>query len=194
MWFGTFTLGSAASRGLEVWTCHLQGMLSSPWGMSPVSFKQIGKCSFFRGNWDKGPSSAPPPSLQGRCMAGSSWCDLVHLLWAVLLQGDWRYGPAIFRRCCPHHEACPLWVSSRLENVHFSGEIETRGLTVQLPQVHKGDAWPAAPDVIWHIYSRQPCSKGKEAFTSCFCGTPSHAQGQVPCEFWADQPRFIFQR
>ena len=35
--FGKFTLGSAASRGLKVWTCHLQGMLLSPCGRSPCT-------------------------------------------------------------------------------------------------------------------------------------------------------------
>ena len=85
-------------------------MFSSPWGRSCVSFKQIGQHSFFRGNWDKGPSSTAP-------------------------------------------------------------------------QVCDSGAWPAAPDVIWHIYSRQPCSKGKEAFTSCLCSTPPHTQGRFPVSF-----------
>ena len=40
MWFGTFTLGSAASMGFSVWTFCLQWMLLSPWGRSPVSFEQ----------------------------------------------------------------------------------------------------------------------------------------------------------
>ena len=53
IWFGTFTLPAAAPRGMEALTCHLQGMLPTPWGRSAVSFKWIGQCSFFRGNWDK---------------------------------------------------------------------------------------------------------------------------------------------
>ena len=85
-----------------------------------------GQAGHFRGAQGRGLGAAPP-SLQGQCMASSSRHALTHLLWVVLLRGGWRYGPAIFRGCCPHHETCPLWVSSRLENVHFSGEIETRG-------------------------------------------------------------------
>ena len=47
-----------------------------PWGRSPVSFEQIRKPSFF--NW-------------------WLWHDLAHLLWAALLQGGFRYGPAVFK-------------------------------------------------------------------------------------------------
>ena len=41
--------GSTASRGLGVGTCRLQGMLSPPWGRSPVSFEPIRQPSIFRG-------------------------------------------------------------------------------------------------------------------------------------------------
>ena len=47
MSFGTFTLGSTASREFEVWTCCLQGMLPSSWGRFPVSFKEMSQPSFF---------------------------------------------------------------------------------------------------------------------------------------------------
>ena len=49
--------------------------------------------------------------------AGGSWCDLAHLLQAVLLQGGIRYGPAVFRGCYPYHGTGTLWVSSRSANI-----------------------------------------------------------------------------
>ena len=51
--------------------------------------------------------SIPPSPLKhfsGK-IEGGSRCDLAHLLGAMLLQGGWRYGPAIFRGDCSHHEA-----------------------------------------------------------------------------------------
>ena len=50
-------------------------------------------------------------------------------------------------------------MSRRLANIHFSGEIETKGLAAQLPQVCEGSTWTVAPDVIWRINSRLSCSK-----------------------------------
>ena len=64
--------------------------------------------------------------------AGSSWHDLAFLLTLVLLIKGWWQGLAIFREGSPYHQAGPLWILSRLANLHF-----------QL----------AAPDMIWHIYS-----------------------------------------
>ena len=55
---------------------------------------------------------------------GGSGHDLAHLLGAALLKGGWRYEPTIFRGDCPHHGAGPLWVTSGLAMVHFSGKIE----------------------------------------------------------------------
>ena len=94
--------------------------------------------------------------------AGSSWCDLAHLLQAALLQGGFRYWPAIFRECSPHYGLVSPWVLCRSAKLHFSGEFETKRLAAQLPQVCKGGAWMTAPDVVWHIYSGLPCSKGEE--------------------------------
>ena len=39
MWFGTFTHTCTAPRGMVVGNRHLQGMLHSPCGRSPVSFE-----------------------------------------------------------------------------------------------------------------------------------------------------------
>ena len=53
--------------------------------------------------------------------------------------------------------------------------------------------WPVAPDVIWLIYSHLYCSPrdgGKDLPSS---GEAAPTMEQVPCEFQADQPNFIFQ-
>ena len=47
--------------------------------------------------------------------------------------------------------------------------------------------------MIWHIYSHLYCSSrhgGRDLLSS---GEAAPTMGQVPCEFWADQPTFIFQ-
>ena len=52
---------------------------------------------------------------------------------------------------------------------------------------------PVAPDVIWHIYSHLYCFSrdgGRDLQTS---GKATPTMGQVPCEFQADWPTFIFQ-
>ena len=46
---GKMSRASAAPRGLGVWACRLQGVMSYPWPRSPVSFEPIGQPSFFRG-------------------------------------------------------------------------------------------------------------------------------------------------
>ena len=53
--------------------------------------------------------------------------------------------------------------------------------------------WPAAPDVIWHIYSNLYCSSrdGGRDLPSSEESAPT--MGQIPCDFQADQPNFIFQ-
>ena len=118
--FGTFTHTCTAPRGMVVGNCHLQRMLHSPWGRSPVSFEQIGQIQFFRGSRVKGPSS-------------------LALLKMVSHQ------------------------------------------------------WPVALLVIWHIYSCLPCSLEDSARNLSSSGKVVLGQGQVPCEFWADRPNFIFQ-
>ena len=59
--------------------------------------------------------------------------------------------------------------------------------------------WPTfifqlvAPDVIWHIYSHLYCSSrdgGRDLLSS---GKAAPTMGKVPCEFWVDWPKFIFQ-
>ena len=53
--------------------------------------------------------------------------------------------------------------------------------------------WPVALVVIWHIYSCLACSSDNSARDLPSSGKVVLGQGQVPCEFQADQPNFIFQ-
>ena len=55
--------------------------------------------------------------------AGGSWHHLAHLLHPALLQGSFRYGPAIFRGCCCHYGAGALWVGHGAINLPSSGEV-----------------------------------------------------------------------
>ena len=51
--------------------------------------------------------------------------------------------------------------------------------------------WPAAPDMIWHIYSHLYCSSRDGGRYLPAEAAPT--MGQVPCEFQADRQTFIFQ-
>ena len=53
--------------------------------------------------------------------------------------------------------------------------------------------WPVALVVIWHIYSCLACSSEDSARDLPSSGKVVLGQGQVPCEFRADPPNFIFQ-
>ena len=46
---GKMSRESAASRGMGMWSCRLQGVMPYPWPRSPASFERIGQPSFFRG-------------------------------------------------------------------------------------------------------------------------------------------------
>ena len=52
--------------------------------------------------------------------------------------------------------------------------------------------WPAALDVIWHIYSHLHCSTGDGGRELTSSGEAALTMGQVPCEFWTDRPIFSF--
>ena len=77
---------------------------------------------------------------------GGSWRDLAHLLWAALLQWGFRYGPSVFRGCCSHHGEVPLWVLSRLANLHFPAGSSWHDLAHLLWAVllHRGWYYPLA--------------------------------------------------
>ena len=107
MWFGTFTRGSTASRGRVVSTCHL-------WSTHLQHPAQV-PCEF-QADWTRFHFSGK--------IEGGSRHDLTHLPMAALLQSGGWYPLAIFRGDCPYHGAGPLWVSSRLDQVHFLGKIE----------------------------------------------------------------------
>ena len=51
----------------------------------------------------------------------------------------------------------------------------------------------AAPDVIWHIYSGQHCFKGVEGMDLPSSGDVAPTMAQVPSEFRANRPTFVFQ-
>ena len=120
-WFGTFTHTCTAPQGMVVGTCHLQGRQPLPWGRSPVSFRQISLSLVFQGkSWDKGPSSLALPRIV-------------------------------------HHQ------------------------------------WFAAPNMIWHIYSHLYCSSRDGGRDLPSSGEAAPTMGQVPSDFWADRPTFIFQ-
>ena len=53
--------------------------------------------------------------------------------------------------------------------------------------------WQAALDVIWHIYSHMYCSLRDGGRDLPSSGEAAPTMGQVPCEFQADLPTFIFQ-
>ena len=54
--------------------------------------------------------------------------------------------------------------------------------------------WPVALVVIWHIYSCLACSSENSARDLPSSEKVVLGQGQVPCEFRADWPNFIFQK
>ena len=47
--------------------------------------------------------------------------------------------------------------------------------------------------MIWHIYSHLYCSPRADGRDLLSLVEAAPTMGQVPCEFWADQPTFIFQ-
>ena len=94
---GKMSRGSAAPRGLGVWACRLQRVMSYPWPRSPVSFEPIGQPSFFRGKLRQGAWQPSPAEEGASSAAGGSGRDLAHLLRAALLPGGWGQGPAVFR-------------------------------------------------------------------------------------------------
>ena len=74
----------------------------------------------------------------------------------------------------------------------FQGKSWDKGpSSLALPRiVHH--PWLAAPDVIWYIYSHLYCYSrygGRDLPSS---GEAAPTTGQVPCEFWVDQPGFSF--
>ena len=93
--------------------------------------------------------------------------DLAHLLKPVLLIEGWWQGLAIFRGGSPYHVAGPY-----LSPCEIQGDQPTFILQ------------PAAPDVIWHIYSGQHTASrdGFKYGPAVFRGD-ALTMGQVPYEF-----------
>ena len=157
-----------------VGTYHLQGRQPLPLGRSPVSFEQIGMGSVFqRKSQDKGPSSLIP----------CPWWCIIH---------GWQLWTWFGTFTC----TCTAPWGMVVGTLPSSGEAApTKG---KVPCEFWAD-WPnfifqpAAPDMIWHIYSRQHCFKGILGMDLLSSGDVALTMGQVPCEFWADWPNFIFQ-
>ena len=61
------------------------------------------------------------------------------------------------------------------------------------PRFHEGGAQPAVPEVIWHICSHLYFSLRDGGRDLPSSGEAVSTMGQVPCEFRADRPNFIFQ-
>ena len=93
----------------------------------------------------------------------------------------------------PTMERYPVSFRQISLGVVFQGKSWDKGPSnLVLPRtVHH--LWPVAPDVICHIYSHLYCSSrdGGRALPSS--GKAAPTMGQVPCEFRADRPTFIFQ-
>ena len=173
MWFGTFTRTCTTARGMVVWTWHLQGRQLLPWERSPVNFEQIGLGVVFQGkSWDKGPSSLALPRM-------------VHNAWPV--------APDVISHIYSH-----LYFSLRDGGRDLSSSGEAALTMGQVPCEFWADRpnfifQPVAPNVIWHIYSHLYCSSRDGSRDSPSSEEAVPTMGQVPCEFPADQPTFIFQ-
>ena len=77
--------------------------------------------------------------------------------------------------------------------VVFQGKSWDKGpSSLALPRIVHHQ-WPAALDMIWHIYSHLYCSSGDGGRDLPSSVETATTMGQVPCEFRADWPTFIFQ-
>ena len=210
---------------MVVGTCCLQGRQPLPWGRSPVSFGQISLGSVFQGkSWDKGPSSLALPR-----MVHHPWPAAPNMIWHIyshlycssrnggrdlLSSGEvaltmrqvpcefWADQPTfIFQSAAPDvfwHIYSHLYSSSRDGGRDLLSSGEAASTMGKVPCEFWADQptfifQPAAPDVIWHIYSSQCCFKGDLGMDLLSSGDVALTMGQVPYEFWAYQPTFIFQ-
>ena len=85
------------------------------------------------------------------------------------------------------------WVLSRLAQIQFFRGSWVKGPSSLALLKMVPHQWPVALVVIWHIYSCLACSLDDSARDLPSSGKVVLGQGQVPCEFRADQPNFIFQ-
>ena len=75
----------------------------------------------------------------------------------------------------------------------FQGKSWNKGPSSLTLPIIVHHLWPVAPDVIWHIYLHLYCSSRDGGRDLPSSGEAAPTMGQVPCEFWADWPNFIFQ-
>ena len=188
LWFGTFTHAWPAPRRIVLGTYNLQGRWSLFRGRFPVSFKQIGPDSVFRGIWAKWLSSPAPPDSWGWCTAGRSRHNLAHLLAPVLLLKVWCQG----RQPPPWGRSLVSFGQIGLGSV-FQQKSQDKGpASFALPRmVHH--PWPAALDIIWQIYSHLYCSSRDGGRDLPSSREEALTMRKVTCEFWADRPGFSFQ-
>ena len=106
-----------------------------------------------------------------------------------------RWWPAAPDGIC-HIYSCLACSSDSARDLPSSGKVVLgQG---QVPYEFRADRpnfifQPVAPDMIWHIYSGQCCFKGIFGMDLLSSGDVAIMMGQVPCEFRADRPNFIFQ-
>ena len=172
MWFGTFNQTCTASRGMVVGTCHLYGRQPLSWGRSPMSFEQIGLGVVFQGkSWDKGPSGLALPRM-------------VHHPWPAALDVIWHIYSHLY---CSSRDGGRDLPSSR-EAAPTMGKVPCEFWADRIKFIFQ----LVALDMIWHIYPSQHCFKGLLGMELLSSGDVALTMGQVPCEFWADWPRFSF--
>ena len=137
-----------------------------------MSFGQISLGSVFQGkSWDKGPSSLTLPRMvHHQCPVAP---DMIWHIYSHLYYSLWDGG----RDLPSSEEAAPT-----MGQVHSEFWADEPNFIFQ----------PAAPDIIWHIYSHLYYllwDGGRDLQSS---GEAAPTMRQVPCEFQADQPEFSF--
>ena len=137
-----------------------------------MSFGEISLGSVFRNkSQDKGPSSLALPR-----MVHHPWPAAQDVIWHIYLH---------------------LYCSSRDGGRDLPSLGEAVPTMRQVPCEFQADRptfifQPAAPDMIWHIYSHLYCSLRDSGRDLPSSREVAPTMGQVPCEFWADQPEFSF--
>ena len=87
------------------------------------------------------------------------------------------------------------WVCTFTLDLLSSGDVAL--MMGQVPCEFRAD-WPtlifqpAAPDMIWHIYSHLYCSSSDGGRDLPSSGEAAPTMEKVSCEFWVDQPGFSF--
>ena len=144
-----------------------------PWDRSPVSFEQISQTSFF-----------------------SQWLLMWFGTFTRTCTAHWRMVVGTYhlqgRQPLPWGRS-PVSFGQISLGVVFQGKSWDKGPSNLGPPRMVHHPWLAAPDLIWHIYSHLYCSSNDGGIDLPSSGEVVITMWQVPCEFRADQPTFIFQ-